>query len=89
MDFLPQYPELTPTMRAVLQRMARANHPPLHTLPPQEARAAYAAGAITLQAAASLQRAFDAHFTDDAEAEERRMRLPSWKPHRPRRSSPI
>ena len=33
--------------------------------------AAYAAGAITLQAAASLQRAFDAHFLDDAEAEEK------------------
>lgn len=33
--------------------------------------AAYAAGAITLQAAAGLQRAFDAHFLDDAEAEEK------------------
>ncbi len=33
--------------------------------------AAYAAAAITLQAAASLQRAFDAHFIDDADAEEK------------------
>lgn len=33
--------------------------------------AAYAAGAITLQAAASLERAFAAHFEDDAEAEEK------------------
>ncbi|PWE54586.1 monooxygenase [Metarhizobium album] len=33
--------------------------------------AAYAAGAITLQAAASLQRAFEAHFVDDADAEEK------------------
>jgi alkylation response protein AidB-like acyl-CoA dehydrogenase len=33
--------------------------------------AAYAASAITLQAAASLQRAFDAHFSDDEAAEEK------------------
>jgi len=33
--------------------------------------AAYAAGAITLQAARSLERAYEAHFVDDAEAEER------------------
>ncbi|MCR6500115.1 acyl-CoA dehydrogenase family protein [Shinella sp. CPCC 101442] len=33
--------------------------------------AAYAATAITLQAAASLQRAFEAHFADDADAEEK------------------
>ncbi|KNY14522.1 monooxygenase [Shinella sp. SUS2] len=33
--------------------------------------AAYAAGAITLQAAASLERAFAAHFLDDPEAEEK------------------
>ena len=33
--------------------------------------AAYAASAITLQAAGSLQRAFEAHFIDDPEAEEK------------------
>ncbi|CAK7259659.1 MULTISPECIES: acyl-CoA dehydrogenase family protein [unclassified Shinella] len=33
--------------------------------------AAYAAGAITLQAANGVQRAFEAHFVDDAEAEEK------------------
>lgn len=33
--------------------------------------AAYAAGAIILQAANGLQRAFEAHFVDDAEAEEK------------------
>lgn len=33
--------------------------------------AAYAAGAITLQAARSLERAFEAHFVDDAVAEEK------------------
>lgn len=33
--------------------------------------AAYAAGAVTLQAAASLERAYSAHFVDDAEAEEK------------------
>ena len=41
MTYLPQYPELTPAMRSVLQRMARAGHPPLYTLTPQQARAAY------------------------------------------------
>lgn len=49
MTFLPQVPELTPAMRSVLQRMARAGHPPLYTLPPQEARAAYEAGAGVLE----------------------------------------
>lgn len=33
--------------------------------------AAYSAGAIVLQAAGAVQRAFEAHFVDDAEAEER------------------
>lgn len=33
--------------------------------------AAYAAGAITLQAANSLERAYEAHFADDPEAEEK------------------
>jgi acetyl esterase len=47
--FLPQYPQLTPAMRSVLHRMARAGHPPLHTLGPAEARAAYEAGAGVLE----------------------------------------
>jgi acetyl esterase len=36
-------------MRSVLERMARAGHPPLYTLPAQQARAAYEAGAGVLE----------------------------------------
>ncbi|HVE52654.1 MAG TPA: alpha/beta hydrolase, partial [Ramlibacter sp.] len=36
-------------MRSVLERMARAGHPPLYTLPPRQARAAYEAGAGVLE----------------------------------------
>ena len=42
---------LTPAMRDVLRRMARANRPHLHTLTPQLARAAYEAGAGVLEIA--------------------------------------
>ncbi len=45
------HPHLTPAMRSVLQRMARAGHPPLYTLTPQQARAAYEAGADVLEIA--------------------------------------
>jgi acetyl esterase len=47
--FLPQFPELTPAMRSVLERMARARHAPMYTLSPQQARAAYEAGAGVLE----------------------------------------
>ena len=47
--FLPQFPELTPAMRSVLERMARAGHVPLYRLAPEEARAAYEAGAGVLE----------------------------------------
>ena len=40
---------LTPAMQSVLTRMARAGHPPLHTLPPHEAKAAYAKGCDVLE----------------------------------------
>lgn len=40
---------LTPAMRGVLDRMRRANRPPLHHLPPAQARAAYALGAGVLE----------------------------------------
>ncbi|HSW18401.1 MAG TPA: alpha/beta hydrolase [Ramlibacter sp.] len=43
------HPRLTPAMRSVLERMARAGHPPLHTLSPVQARAAYEAGAGVLE----------------------------------------
>jgi len=39
---------LTPTMRGVIDRMHRAGRPPLHSLPPEQARAAYALGAGVL-----------------------------------------
>jgi acetyl esterase len=48
--FLPEYPHLTPAMRSVLQGMARASSfPPIHTLTPQQARAAYERGANVLE----------------------------------------
>ncbi|MCS4509715.1 alpha/beta hydrolase [Xylophilus ampelinus] len=40
---------LTPAMQSVVNRIARAGHPPLHTLSPRQARAAYAAGAEVLE----------------------------------------
>ncbi|OPF63924.1 alpha/beta hydrolase [Hydrogenophaga sp. H7] len=36
---------LTPAMRGLIDRIARAGHPPLHALTPDQAKAAYAAGA--------------------------------------------
>ncbi len=40
---------LTPAMRSVLQRMAKAGHPPFYALDPAQARAAYEAGAGVLE----------------------------------------
>ena len=40
---------LTPVMRGVLDRIVRAGRPPLHALTPDQARAAYAAGAGVLE----------------------------------------
>ena len=39
---------LTPAMRGLLDRVARAGHPPMHALPPELAKQAYAAGAGVL-----------------------------------------
>jgi acetyl esterase len=47
--FLPEYPQLTPAMRSVLERMARANYPPAYTLAPAAAKASYEAGAGVLE----------------------------------------
>jgi acetyl esterase len=46
----PQNPRtlLTPASRGLLDRIARAGHPPLHALPPALAKQAYAAGAGVL-----------------------------------------
>ena len=48
---MPPNPQtlLTPAMRDVLSRIARANRPAFHTLTPDQARAAYAAGAGVLE----------------------------------------
>ena len=56
---------LTPQMRSVLERMARAGHPPLHTRTPQEARIAYQAGADVLYILTG-QRAAGALAPDEA-----------------------
>jgi acetyl esterase len=47
--YLPQFPELTPAMRSVLERMHRAPHPPLYTLGAAEAKTAYEKGADVLE----------------------------------------
>ena len=49
MSFLPEYPQLTPATRSVLERIARAGYPPLHTQSPQQARASYEAAAEVLE----------------------------------------
>ncbi|MGE0099458.1 MAG: alpha/beta hydrolase [Hydrogenophaga sp.] len=43
---------LTPAMRGLLERIARAGHPPLHALSPEGAKVAYLAGAPVLDIAA-------------------------------------
>ena len=48
-DLHIHHTRLTPQMRSVLERMARAGHAPLHTRSPQEARVAYQAGADVLE----------------------------------------
>lgn len=50
---MPHHPDprarLTPAMRGVIDRIARAGHPPFHALSPERAREAYAAGAGVLE----------------------------------------
>jgi acetyl esterase len=46
---LTEFPELTPKMRSVLERMARVRRQPLHQQAPQAARAAYEAAADVLE----------------------------------------
>ena len=66
-------------MRSVLERMARAGHPPLHTRTPAEARAAYQAGADVLEAPkAALARVEDLHIpARDGHALPARLYAPS------------
>src|SRR4051794_13627442 len=47
--FLPEYPELTPRMRSVLERMARVRAVPTHLQSPQQARAGYEGAADVLE----------------------------------------
>ena len=55
---------LTPVMRGVLDRISRAGRPPLHALTPDQARAAYEAGAGVLELAPhKLARVEDLHFS--------------------------
>lgn len=49
MPGIADHPCLTPTMRLLLERMARAPYPPLHTLSPRAAKAAYAKAAEVLE----------------------------------------
>ena len=54
---------LTPAMRSLLDRIARAGHPPMHALSPAQAKAAYAAGAGVLDIPShKLARVEDLHF---------------------------
>jgi acetyl esterase len=66
-------------MRSVLERMARAGHPPLHTRTPAEARAAYQAGADVLEVPkAALARVEDLHIpARDGHALPARLYAPS------------
>ena len=62
-DLHIHHTRLTPQMRGVLQGMARAGHPPLHTRTPEEARKAYEAGAGVLEVPkAALPRVEDLHI---------------------------
>ncbi len=62
-DLHIHHTRLTPQMRGVLQGMARAGHPPLHTRTPEEARKAYEAGAGVLEVPkAPLPRVEDFHI---------------------------
>ena len=62
-DLHIHHTRLTPQMRGVLQGMARAGHPPLHTRTPEEARKAYedVAGVLEVPKAA-LPRVEDFHI---------------------------
>ena len=62
-DLHIHHTRLTPQMRGVLQGMARAGHPPLHTRTPEDARKAYEAGAGVLEVPkATLPRVEDFHI---------------------------
>lgn len=76
---------LTPAMRDVLRRMVRANRPHLHTLAPEQARAAYEAGAGVLEIAKqALPRVQDLQIpARDGAALPARLYAPSTEPGLP------
>ncbi|RZJ14580.1 MAG: alpha/beta hydrolase [Acidovorax sp.] len=78
-DLHIHHTRLTPQMRSVLQRMARAGHAPLHTRSPQDARVAYQAGADVLEVPkAALARVEDLHIpARDGHALPARLYAPS------------
>jgi acetyl esterase len=60
----PHHHLLTPAARHLLERMARVKSPPLHTLSPAQAKAAYALGAQVLEIPkVELARVFDFSIT--------------------------
>ncbi|OSZ68036.1 alpha/beta hydrolase [Hydrogenophaga sp. IBVHS2] len=76
---------LTPAMRGVLDRIDRAGHPPMHTLEPDQARAAYEAGAGVLDVPlAPLDRVEDLSVpTRDGQTLRARLFSPSATPGLP------
>jgi acetyl esterase len=78
-DLHIHHTRLTPQMRSVLERMARAGHPPLHTRSPEDARRAYQAGADVLEVPkAALARVEDLHIpARDGHALPARLYAPS------------
>jgi len=72
-------------MRSVLERMARAGHPPLHTRSPQDARTAYQAGADVLEIPkATLARVENLHIpARDGHAIPARLYAPTADPGLP------
>ena len=78
-DLHIHHARLTPQMRSVLERMARAGHAPLHTRTPQDARTAYEAGADVLEVPkAQLARVQDLYIpTPDGQALPARLYAPN------------
>jgi acetyl esterase len=81
-SFLPQFPELTPAMRSLLERMARAAFPPMYTQTPEQAKAAYEAGAGVLEVPkAALARVEDFNIgAGDGAALPARLYAPTREP---------
>ncbi|HZV22299.1 MAG TPA: alpha/beta hydrolase, partial [Luteimonas sp.] len=82
-DFLPQYPQLTPAMRSVLERMHRAAYAPMYTLSAEDARSAYEKGAGVLEVPkAELARVEDFHIpARDGHAIPARLYAPGSERH--------